>query len=220
MVPKCTRCGSKNDATPNLTNFSHKYYCGSCDLPFNPDQWTCPLCETDEDVTQNPLDGTRDYYCYECNMQFDRLGPSFDPDTIEYGTLEHGFDSPAKQLTLAAKQTTETEPLIYKFTLKNTGQEPIEIQGDEALAFQFRVTDDDWWTVHGNPENFTPNEQFRLAPTEVLEWDLELSWKDLELPRVRICDRFESGEYRLVYWGIPASESALAANIHAEFKFY
>ena len=216
MTTKCINCRAKQDVTKNRRNFREKYYCENCDQPFNPNQWPCPQCGTDEDVSLNPFDDNKEYYCYTCELVFNRLGPSFDPDNIEYESLKHGFDASTKQLTLDVEKTTTTSPQIYVFTLENTGHEGVEIQGRQAIAVQYRVTDDDWWTIHGNPEKFTPDEQFTLTPNESLQWDLELSRTCLGVPRVRRRERFRNGEYRLIYWGVPSSDTVLATAIEVE----
>lgn len=215
MVANCRYCDSTEDVVQNKTNSRHKYFCEDCDQPFNPERWECPGCE--QDVGANPLDQFFQYYCNECNMAFNRLGYNFDPDTIEKEILNQGFDTPEKELTLHVEETPESLPdTYYQFTLKNTGQELVKIQGRNAFAFQYRVTDDIWWTIYGNPEHYSPKEEIVLDPGETIEWEIQFSWKRFRIPDVNLRYTFRNGEYRLVYWGIPATESALTTSVEVE----
>jgi hypothetical protein len=199
-----------------VTNSADAYYCWNCDESFNPAKWSCPRCITDEPVNQNPFDDPFEFYCYDCDLAFNRLGASFDPDDIEYGTFEEGFEVPMKRLSLNVKERTKEPPRIFEFTLQNTGEKPVLVQGRLPIAVQKRVTDDDWWTIHGNPKGFTPNERSELTPGETLEWELLIFRGGVRGPGFRRKQRFREGEYRIIYWGIPAADTVLATRLQVD----
>jgi hypothetical protein len=212
----CPNCQSDEVVGSNVTNFAEAYYCRNCDSPFNPAKWPCPWCESDEPVNRNPFDDPCEYYCYDCDLAFNRLGASFDSADIEYGTLTEGFDSSTKRLSLDVKEGTKEFPRVFKFTLQNTGEEPVPVQGRLPIAVQSWITDDEWWTIHGNPKGFTPEERSKLLPGETLEWDLLISRSGMRGPGFDLNQRFASGKYRVIYWGVPTTDQALATCIQAE----
>lgn len=205
ICPQCNR-----EPNENPTNAAQKYYCQSCDFHFNPETWCCPWCGKDSDVTKNPLDDHSEYYCYACNGAFNRLGPSFDPEQIEYDVLEEGFDDPGKQLSLSIERLETGPPQTFQFTLQNTGKKPAVVQGKSPIALQCLQADDDWWTIVGNPDGYTPNESQTIEAGESIDWEVEIGWKGTEGPSFALHRRLHGGDYRVVYWGIPDSNVSLA----------
>jgi len=200
-------------------NFADAYYCRSCENAFNPQSWPCPNCESDERAFPNPIDDHCEYYCFECDMAFNRLGPSFSPHEVEWNTLHEGFEVDEKQLELIIEKETEISRRILQCRLHNTGQQPVRVQGHRPLAIQYRVTDDEWWTIYGNPDGFSPFEGDVLHPHEHISWEIVLSWEGIAGPGFRIAQRLPSGEYRVVYWGVGTAETVLAAPVSIEFQY-
>lgn len=214
----CRNCESDETVVANETNFADAYYCHNCNQPFNPAEWPCPWCDTAEPVSLNPFDDPAEYYCYECDLAFNRLGATFTPSEVEDGSLEEGFETSDKRLSLDFREKTERPPRIFEFTLQNTGSEPVLVQGRTACAVQKYVTDGDWWTIHGNPEGHIPKERFELAPDETLAWECLFSRGAIEGPEFEINQRFTSGTYRVVYWGVPAAETVLVTHFDLELR--
>lgn len=193
-----------------MTNSAKKYYCHGCDAHFNPEAWCCPWCGDDTDVTKNPLDDYSEYYCYACNGAFNRLGPSFDPGEIEYNVLDDGFEDPEKQLSLSLEKLETVSSETFQFTLQNTGEEPIVVREQSPIALQNLQIEEDWWTIFGDPDRYTPTERRTLEPVESIEWEVEIYWKRTRGPGFEIHQKLLSGTYRLVYWGVPDSNTDLA----------
>lgn len=218
----CTNCRSETAIEVNVTNHAEAYYCRACDTPVNPGTWPCPRCETDDPVFRNPFTDPCEYYCYECDMAFNRLGPSFEPETVAYGTADEAFDTATTRLELdvAAVSNTPRGCHEYELTLHNAGADPIGTWGRQAIAIQHQVTESDWWTLHGNPDRQPPAMKTTLQPGQTLRWYLNIHTEGIQGPGF-VVDRepLPSGPYRFVYWGIPETDVALAVRRSIDFDY-
>lgn len=217
---ECPYCRSDDHLAANETNFPHAHYCTDCNQPFNPGKWPCPGCDDRWPVTRNPLDPLREYYCHECELAFNRLGPSFDSDSIADRSVTGELDGQTREVTFEVKEQSDEPPIEVAFELRNDSSVPVDVLGKTAVAVQFHVADNDWWTLLGNPDAYDQPASSELRPGEALTSTLRFHPTGIEVLATNeflLQDPLPSGEYRIVYWGLPLLDEVVAERLLLEF---
>lgn len=212
----CPTCHATDHVTNNTTNYAAKYHCSACDRVFDPDSWKCPRCEDDERVASNPFDDPADYYCYRCDLAFNRLGFEFDPERVRYEAL---VDSGAR-LTFDVETRAGTTAGVIKclLTLENVGSTTVETLGPASIAIQQQVSDTQWWTIHGNPDEHTIRSRVPLEAGEALRREFAIRPDGIRGEGISINrEPLPSGTYRILYWGLPETEDVIAERLTIEF---
>lgn len=215
---ECPNCRSDEPVETNPTNYAALYYCSACNHPFDPREWPCPKCQKTTPVTRNPLD-PHSYYCHECEMVFNRLDPAFEREIVS-SPDEKPIDIGPHQLAFAAKIQPGSTTGTHKcgLTLRNVGSTTVRTHGPRHIALQYRVTDDEWWSIYGNPARFRSGQRTHLQPKQTLNWSLEIRPRSILGDTFEISrDAFPSGQYRVVYWGLPEADVLPAVKIPVEF---
>lgn len=216
----CRYCRSDDHVVPNETNFPQKYYCASCEQHFNPTKWPCPECRGESCVAQNPLDRVHAYYCYECDFAFNRLGASFDEETIWNADDHATFEDGDQRVEFHLQPTPDGQPREFTGEIRNVGETAIPTLGPYAVAVQHRVTETDWRTVFGNPEFYEPPERMELAPGDSLTFQLLFRPDGLGVAAgdtYQLSTNLQSGTYRVLYWGLESTDTVLASTVDLEF---
>ena len=213
----CPVCHSRDSVEFDVSNWPEQYYCSNCDRRFNPSEYPCLRCESDEHVSRNPLDDPLQYVCYDCEFVFHHPGPSFDASAIIEGTTEGEHVDSTSHLVFEPERPTLRLPEENRIVLRNVGSDPVLLRGRDSIALQLQYADDEWWTLYGNPDTYTPDEEFELSPDEELSWTTRfqadgIAVKSLFLRREPVLP----GNYRFVYWGLESTDSVLATRFSVE----
>lgn len=225
LIPEeqtCEKCHSEDSVEFNTTNYAALYWCSNCRKIFNPTAWECPSCEEVWPVSLNPFDDPYEYYCYDCDFAFNRLAPTIETPVISHETeVSQGETSEIyARLVVDKKDSTTRGVYRYGISLQNAGDEQIQTQGRQPIAFQYQVTDDSWWTIYGNPQRFTPPEKVTLEPGEQLQWEISINPFGTSAPEFfKKRKRMPSGTYRFVYWGL-LNDRAVGAQLPVEFEYW
>lgn len=218
----CPECTSEEHVVPNSTNHAVEYYCTACRQPFDVPEWDCPKCEEDTAVAQNPFDDPCNYYCYQCDLAFNRLGATFDRVVMVCESEDEAPGTVPKDLAVHFSQTYSScrGMFQYQVALENVGPEPIRTRGRQPIAIQYRVTEDGWWTIYGNPDDFRPTEEQILSPDQRFSWEVTFHPEGISGPAFEVGQKpLPSGTYRFLYWGFPDVEETPAVCLPVEFEY-
>jgi hypothetical protein len=242
---ECPKCRSDELVDANPTNYAALYYCSTCNHPFDPPEWPCPNCKDTTSVSRNTHDDPFSYYCYKCDMAFNRLDPAFKRKIVSAPAGAPVNLGPA-QPSFAVETYSEPGTGTHKhgLTLRNVGPTTVRTRGPRHIAIQYRVTNNRWWTIYGNPDRFRSAQQIHLQPKQTLDWSLEIGPRSISARTFEISpqpkqtlnrspgvgprntsgelfevnrDAFPSGQYRVVYWGLPDADVLPAVKIPVEF---
>ena len=134
---------------------------------------------------------------------FVRLAQPFE-EPIEETTVE----APDTRFELSAEGISETYGQSLRLVLRNTGDEPGTVLGDQAYSIQ-RETGDGWLDVRGSTTGEpaeVPRSETTLASGSSLSWSLRLDEESLATTvpglELDVCPPLGPGTHRFVYWGI------------------
>lgn len=214
----CSNCHSTDHVTSNTTNYAAKYYCTDCNRVFDPDSWECPQCEDVDRVASNPFDDPAGYYCFRCDLAFNRLGFEFDPEQVRYDTT--GGADAQLAFDVDSRPGNATGTVKCALTLENVGTTPVETLGPTPIAIQHQVSDAQWWTIHGNPDGYTPTNHITLDPGETFQREFSIEPNSIYGETISInLGPLQSGTYRILYWGLPETDTVLADRLSIEFDY-
>lgn len=224
-MPKssCPYCRTDEHSETNATNYAAVHYCSHCGQPFSPSAWPCPTCEAKDAVSWNPHDDPWEHYCFRCDVAFNRLGPSFDEYEVVQGTTRDSSPAAVGQAPLDIERmpTQTTGRFAFEIELRNAGSDALYVQGHSPIAVQYRVREETWWTIFGNPVGYSPDTLLELDPNQQLSWELTVLPGGLAGSDFFVKHRpLPSGEYRFVYWGFPEIDVAITQPFPIEFEYY